>query len=103
LHNLVFVQYFATAVSSAFNACYFFGYRSPKARRRTGAVVLGMMSVAIFIESLFFGTFSFYQGQEWDASFLLNPGYWLGARLLLCLASLLISVLILRHLVSNRR
>ena len=103
MHNLVFVQYFATAVSSAFNACYFFGYRSPKARRRTGAVVLGMMSVAILIESLFFGTFSFYQGQDWATSFFLNPGYWLGARLLLCLASLLISVLILRHLVSNRR
>lgn len=103
MHNLVFVQYFATAISSAFNACYFFGYRSPKARRRTGAVVLGMMSVAILIESLFFGTFSFYQGQEWDSSFLLNPGYWLGARLLLCFGSLLISVLILRHLISNRR
>ena len=103
MHNLVFAQYFATAVSSAFNACYFFGYRSPKSRRRTGAVVLGMMSVAILIESLFFGTFSFYQEQDWATSFFLNPGYWLGARLLLCLASLLISVLILRHLISNRR
>ena len=103
MHNLVFAQYFATAISSAFNACYFFGYRSPKARRRIGAIVLGVVSLAIFIESLYFGTFSLYQGHEWATSFFLNPSYWLGARLLLCLGSLLISALILRQLVSNRR
>jgi len=104
LHNLVFAQYFVTALSSAFNACYFFGYRSsPKTRRRIGAVVLALVSLAIFIESVYFGTFSFYQGHEWATSFFLNPGYWLGARLLLCLGSLLISALILRHLVANRR
>lgn len=102
MHNLVFAQYFATAVSSAFNACYFLGYRSPKTRRRIGAIVLGVVGVAIFIESLYFGTFSFYQGREWATSFFLNPSYWLGARLLLCLGSLLISALILRRLVSNR-
>lgn len=103
MHNLVFAQYFATAVSSAFNACYFFGYRSSMRKRRIGAIVLGMVSVAIFIESLYFGTFSLYQGHDWATSFFLNPSYWLGARLLLVLASLLISVLILRHLLSNRR
>ena len=103
MHNLVFAQYFATAISSAFNACYFFGYRSSKARRRIGAIVLALVSLAIFIESLYFGTFSLYQGHEWATSFFLNPSYWLGARLLLCLGSLLISALILRQLVSNRR
>ena len=103
MHNLVFAQYFATAISSAFNTYYFLGYRSSTRRRRIGAVALALMSLAIFIESLYFGTFSLYQGHEWATSFFLNPSYWLGARLLLCLGTLLISALILRHLVAKRR
>jgi len=102
LHSLVFAQYFATAASSAFNACYFLGYRSPKRRRRIGAIVLAFVSLAIFIESLYFGFFALYQDEQWASDFFLHPSYWLAARLLLCLGSLLISALILRHLVANR-
>lgn len=103
IHNLVLAQFIVTALSGAFNACYFFGYRSPKRRRRIGAIVLAVVSLAIFIESLYFGLFSFYRGQEWAIAFFLNPSLWLGARLLLCFGSLFISVLILRQLVANRR
>lgn len=103
LHQLVFAQYFAAALSSGFNACYFFGHRPSARRRRIGAIVLGVVSLAIFIESTYFGLFSLYSGQEWAISFFLNPGYWLAARLLLCLGSLLISALILRQLLANRK
>lgn len=102
IHNLVLAQYIVTALSSGFNACYFFGYRSSTRRRRIGAVVLALVSLAIFIESFYFGIFSFYQGQEWANTFFLDPTHWLMARLLVCLGSLLISALILRHLVANR-
>ena len=103
MNHIVFAQYFATVISSAFNACYFFGYRSPKARRRIGAVVLGLVSLAIFIESIYFGFFALFQGQGWARDFFLDPSHWLAARLLLCLGSLSISALILRRLVAKRR
>lgn len=103
MYSLVFAQYIVTVLSSGFNACYFFGYRSSTRRRRIGAVVLAVFSVAIFFESLYFGLFSFYQGQEWANAFFLDPTHWLIARLLLCLGSLLVSILILRQLVANRR
>jgi len=103
LYQLVFAQYLVTALSSGFNACYFLGHRPSTRRRRIGAIVLAVVSIAIFIESTYFGLFSVYSGQGWATEFFLNPGYWLAARLLLCLGSLLISALILRQLLSNRR
>ncbi len=103
MHNLVLAQYLVTALSSAFNACYFFGYRSSTRRRRIGAIVLGVVSIGIFIESVFFGFFALFQGQQWAFEFFFNQSYWFAARLLICLGSLAISVLILRRLVSNRR
>lgn len=103
MHNLVFAQYFATAISSAFNTYYFIGYRSSTKRRRIGAVALALMSLGIFIESLYFGFFALYQDEQWASDFFLHHSYWLGARLLLCLGTLLISALILRHLVAKRR
>ena len=102
IHNLVLAQYVVTALSSAFNASYFFGYRSPTRRRRIGALTLALLSVAIFIESIFFGLFAFFPGQQWASGFLTDSGYWLAARLLLCLGSLLVSILILRQLAANR-
>ncbi|MFQ5924482.1 MAG: hypothetical protein ACE5IE_00600 [Dehalococcoidia bacterium] len=103
MYSIVFAQYVVTALSSGFNAYYFSGYRSSTRRRRIGAVVLAVFSVAICIESLYFGLFSFYQGQEWANAFFLDPSHWLIARLLLLLGSLLVSVLILRQLLANRR
>lgn len=97
IHNLTMAQYVVTALSSAFNACYFLGYRSSIRRRRIGAIVLALASLAIFIESFYFGFSALFQGQQWA------NGFWLATRVLICLSSLLISVLILRRLVANRR
>jgi hypothetical protein len=103
---LILTQYIVTALSSGFNAAYFSGYRSPLRRRRIGALALALLSVAILIESIYFTCFSLfyiYNGKEFLSSLLLNPGLLLGVRLLLCLGSLLISVIILRHLLNRRR
>ena len=97
IHNLAMAQYVVTAVSSAFNACYFLGYRSSTRRRRIGAIVLALMSVAIFIESFYFGFSTIFEEQQWA------NGFWLATRVLICLSSLLITALILRRLVANRR
>ena len=95
IHDIVMAQYVVTAVSGAFNACYFLGYRSPTRRRRIGAMVLALVSLAIFIESFYFGFSAVFQEQQ-------ESILWLGTRLLICLSSLTISVLILRRLVANR-
>ena len=96
IHDLTMAQYVVTAVSSAFNACYFLGYRSSMRRRRIGAIVLALVSLAIFIESFYFGFSALFQEQQ-------ESVLWLGTRLLICISSLAISVLILRRLVANRR
>jgi hypothetical protein len=88
-------QYVVTALSSAFNACYFLGYRSATMRRRIGAMVLALVSLAILVESFYFGFSAVFQEQQ-------ESILWLGTRLLICLSSLAISVLILRRLAANR-
>ena len=106
IDQIILTQYIVTALSSGFNAVYFSSYRSPLRRRRTGALSLALLSVAILIESLYFTCFSLfyiYNGKDFLSGLLLNPGLWLGARLLLCLGSLLVSALILRHLLDRRR
>jgi len=109
---LFLAQYIVTALSSGFNAGYFASYRTPVRRRRIGALTLALLSGAIFAESLYFTcfalfetfeTFKIFQGQEWASDVLFNPGYLLGVRLPVCLGSLLMSILILRHLTANRR
>jgi len=96
IHDIVMAQYVVTALSGAFNACYFLGYRSSAKRRRIGAIVLALVSLAIFIESFYFGFSALFQEQQ-------ESILWLGTRLLICISSLAISVLILRQLVANRR
>jgi len=103
IHNLILAQYIVTTLSSAFNASYFFGYRSSTMRRRIAALTLAVLSLSIFIESIYFGFFALFQEQQWASDFFINPGYWLAARLLICLGSLLVSILILRQLVAKRR
>ena len=110
--SLVLAQYIVTALSSGFNAGYFASYRTPVRRRRIGALTLALLSGAIFTESLYFTCFAFFetfetfeifQGQEWASDLFFDPGYLLGVRLPVCLGSLLMSILILRHLTANRR
>jgi hypothetical protein len=106
IHQLILTQYLITALSSGFNAVYFLSYRSPLRRRRTGALALALLSLAILIESLYFTCFSLsyiYNEKGFLSGLLLNPGLWLGVRLLLCLGSLLVSALIVRHLLDRRR
>lgn len=105
IDRLILTQHIVTALSSGFNAAYFSGYRSPLRRRRIGALTLALLSVAILIESLYFTSFSLfyiYNGKDFLIGSLLNPVPFLGARLLLCLGSLLVSVLILRHLLRRK-
>ena len=83
-------QHLAVLISSGFNAIYFWGYRSPVAGRRLGAAVMALVSLATFLESLVL----YMAGRPW-APFYSAP--WLGARLLVTLASLSISALILRR------
>ena len=106
IDQIILTQYLVTALSSGFNAVYFSSYRAPLRRRRIGALALALLSVAILIESIYFTCFSLsyiYNGKEFLSGLLLNPGLWLGVRLLLCLGSLLVSALILRHLLNRRR
>jgi hypothetical protein len=98
MFGLVIAQYAITAISSAFNASYFMRYRSSEARRRIGSKVLAILSLAIFAESIYFGLFALFQGRSWGYDFFLQPGHWFMARLLLCIASVVITVLILRQL-----
>jgi len=99
---LVTAQYVITALSSGLNTCYFMSYRSPRKRRRVGAVTLTVVSLAMFVESLYFGLYAFSRKQPWAEAFYLDPERWLMARLLLCIASVLITILILRQLWAKR-
>ena len=89
IDRLILTQYIITALSSGFNAVYFSGYRSPLRKRRIGALVLALLSVAILIESIYFTCFSlsyiYNNEKEFLAGLLLNLGLFLVARLLLCL------------------
>jgi hypothetical protein len=58
--------------------------------------VLALVSLAIFIESFYFGFSALFQEQQ-------ESVLWLGTRLLICISSLATSILILRRLVANRR
>ena len=60
IDQIILTQYIVTALSSGFNAVYFLSYRSPLRRRRTGALALALLSVAILIESLYFTCFSLF-------------------------------------------
>lgn len=90
LLTLVVLQYGVTAVSSAFNAAYFARYRSAWRRRRLGARVLAVASLALALESAYFGLYLFPQRPQPDAR------AWLLAGALSALGSLLMSGLILR-------
>ena len=99
--TMLIAQYLLTALSSGFNAVYFWNYRSPRRGRRVGAMVLFGLSLALVVESLYFGAFALSRGLDWGPDFFLEPRRWLMARGLVCLGSLAISTLILRKMVSR--
>jgi hypothetical protein len=96
--GLVIAQYALTAVSSGFNAGYFLTYRSQGRKHRVGAAVLAILSLALFIESSYFGAFALFRDGVWADRFFLEPERWFLAHLFLCLSSLLITILIIRQL-----
>lgn len=93
------VLYGVGAASSGFNTWYFGGYRSPLLRRRVGAAAMAMMSLALFVDSLF-GLLFLAQGLR---SIPLESPHWLLARTLLAAGSLFITVLVVRQLVRRGR
>ena len=99
--TMLIVQYLLTALSSGFNAGYFWRYRSPRRGRRVGAAVLFALSLALLLESLYFGLFALSQGLGYSPEFFLEPHRWLMARGLVCLGSLAISALVLRKMMRR--
>lgn len=96
LHTLVILQYGITAASSAANAAYFAHYRSELRRRRIGARVLAVASLALVLESAYFGVYLFPRRPEADAR------AWLLVGALSAVGSLLMSGLILRQTLQHR-
>lgn len=95
LHTLVILQYGITAASSALNAAFFAQYRSEQRRRRIGARVLAVASLALVLESAYFGLYLFPQKPQADAR------AWLLVGSLSTLGSLLMTGLVLRQMLNR--
>lgn len=96
LEFLVILQYSVTATSGAFNASYFARYRTLHRGRQVAARVLAVASLALVLESLYFGVYLFVRKPDTDARI------WLLAGFLSTLGSLLMSALILRQIFHHR-
>ena len=100
--GLVVGQDLATATSGLFNSGYFahYGWRGEGRRgRRAGAVALALVSSAAVIESLFSQALFWIQ-QDAVAIPTLSSGVWALLRVPLLVATLAISVIILRRIGS---
>lgn len=101
---LILGAWLVSVLSSAYNAAYFLSYRHANGRRRLGAQVMAVLSLGTLVESLAIGVLSYWP-MELDQQALALPwpasGGWLAARLLMCLGTVLISLLILRQKLSR--
>lgn len=101
---LLVMAWLVSVLASAYNAAYFLGYRSADGQRRLGAHVMAVVSIGTLMESLAFGLLSYWTTEldhravviPWPAS-----SGWLAARLVACLGTVLISLLILRQRLSR--
>src|SRR3990172_204518 len=94
--TVVVAQFGVTDLSSGFNALYFLGYRSLQNRRRVGAAIMAVVSLALFLDSFFTLALG-----RWDQALAPYPPPLLVGRLVLCLGSTLISLLIVRQWLSK--
>jgi hypothetical protein len=88
------------AITTGFNAQYFWGYRSmlPRnsaaRRRRLAALVLALLHGALFLENAYFGAAYVFSGGLLVVS--LPPALWLPLRAFLMAASGAVTLLVLR-------
>jgi hypothetical protein len=100
--GLVVAQDLATAACGLLNAGYFVGYwwrRNGSRGRRVGAAALALVSVAAVVEALFSQEL-FWSQQGAVSLSQLSPGVWALVRLPLFVATVFISIIILRRLLS---
>ncbi|OGO50019.1 MAG: hypothetical protein A2148_02910 [Chloroflexi bacterium RBG_16_68_14] len=102
LAGLVVAEDLATAACGLLNAGYFAAYwwrRNGSRGRRIGAAALALVGGAAVVEAIFSQAL-FWSQQEVGLAGQLSPGLWALARLPLFAATLSISVIILRRLLS---
>lgn len=102
--GLVVAQDAATAAGGVLNAAYFAGYwwRHAETRaRRIAAAALAFVGVAAVVEAAF-SQGLFWSQREAAALGELSPGVWALVRLPLLIATLFISIIIVRRVVSER-
>jgi hypothetical protein len=90
---IALLLYGVTAVSSGFNARYFWRYRTARRGRRMAALALALVQGAVFLENGYFAGLFVRSGSFVVA---LAPGPWLFLRAALAVSSLAITVLVLR-------
>ena len=103
LEILALGQYVLTTLSSGFNTIYFLGCRTEVTRRRVGALVLSLVCLATFAQSLYFSLLFLLEGEGFLERLLLDARHWLVIGLLAMLGSFAISGLILRQVSSTRK
>jgi hypothetical protein len=91
------LQQACTAATSAFNAIYFSRYSSQRRRHRWGAFALVLVSLALLLQSLFFGILPVLS----TPTVGLSPG--VEARCTIGLFSLAASLLITAFILRGRR
>jgi hypothetical protein len=94
--------YGLTAVSTGYNAQYFWAYRAmlTARRRRLAALVLALLHGALFLENAYFSLAFLTSG---SLTVTLSPVPWLALRAFLMAASASVSLLLLRSTVPARR
>ena len=101
LEAAALVEHALTVVSSGFNALYFATYRSSIRRRRWAAAALALVNGALLVQALYLGILPLWLRDSLPV--LLSPRPMLLTGVLPLVASLFISVLIVRQWLSRRR
>ena len=95
LETVLMVQRSLTVALSGYNAFYFATYRSPRGRRRFGAMVLTLINLAIGAKSLAFGLVPIAIARS-------SAGFTLGSQLVAASLSLVVAVIIATLILRRR-